>query len=107
LLPSTSDQNDQTDWYLFSHGGHTGGARARMDMDRFMNPLQMFLAEQVDLYTPIMAHCGPVPFLDKANGSRAPCSLCAPSCKGLQVHYTSAGYQFIAGKIKQAIEPLL
>ena len=67
----------------------------------------VFSGVQVDLYTPIMAHCGPVPFLDKANGSRAACSFCAPQCKALAVHYRGAGYEFIAKKIAQAIGPLL
>ena len=60
----------------------------------------------VDLYTPIMAQCGPVPFLDNATAGRAACELCAPSCKALSVHYTEAGYHFIASKIAQAIGPL-
>jgi hypothetical protein len=60
-------------------------------------------SEQVDLYTPIMAHCGPVPFLDKPTAGRTACSLCAPQCEALSVHYRSPGYQFIAQAIAQAI----
>jgi hypothetical protein len=50
----------------------------------------------VDLHTPLIAECGPTPWAD--NGTSA-CPLCAPHCKGLSVHYTSAGYDVITGLI--------
>ena len=52
----------------------------------------------VDLHTPLIKTCGPVPWAD--NGTNA-CSLCAPRCKGLSVHYDSAGYSVIANIIKE------
>lgn len=54
----------------------------------------------IDLYTPIMHECGPVPFAD--SGPHA-CRLCAPHCKSLAVHYTDVGYQFIAGIVHKAL----
>ena len=54
----------------------------------------------VDLYSPLIAMCGPVPWAD--DGPSA-CKLCAPLCKALSVHYTPEGYQFIASKILAAI----
>lgn len=56
--------------------------------------------EIIDLYTPIMDECGPVPFQD--TGSNA-CSLCAPNCANLSVHYSGDGYEFIAGVIADAL----
>ena len=50
----------------------------------------------VDLHTPLIAACGPVPWAD--NGTNA-CPLCAPQCKQLSVHYTSQGYKVIQGLI--------
>jgi len=57
----------------------------------------------IDVYTAIMDECGPVPFED--SGDHA-CSLCAPKCNGLQVHYSSAGYEFISEIIASAIQNL-
>ncbi len=54
----------------------------------------------VDLHTPLIKTCGPVPWLD--NGTNA-CSLCAPKCKALSVHYDSAGYTAIANIIKNSL----
>jgi len=54
----------------------------------------------IDLYTPIMAKCGPVPWSD--NGTAA-CALCAPRCRALGVHYSSAGYDFISDLIWKAV----
>jgi lysophospholipase L1-like esterase len=51
----------------------------------------------VDLHSPLIERCGPVPWAD--NGT-APCSLCAPRCKALSVHYDKAGYTVIASLIK-------
>lgn len=56
--------------------------------------------EVLDIYTPIMEQCGPVPFED--TGSRA-CSLCAPNCAKISVHYGGAGYEFIASMIADAL----
>ena len=54
----------------------------------------------VDLHTPLIAACGPVPWAD--NGTNA-CPLCAPQCKQLSVHYTSQGYKVIQGLIYDAL----
>lgn len=54
----------------------------------------------IDLYTPIMAECGPVPWAD--SGPKA-CLLCAPNCKSLAVHYTATGYNFIANIVAKAL----
>lgn len=54
----------------------------------------------VDLHTPLIKKCGPVPWAD--NGTNA-CSLCAPKCKALSVHYDSAGYNVIANIIKNSL----
>ena len=54
----------------------------------------------VDLHTPLIKTCGPVPWLD--NGTNA-CSLCAPKCKALSVHYDSAGYTAIANIINNSL----
>jgi len=53
----------------------------------------------IDLHTPLTKECGPVPWAD--NGTDA-CPLCAPKCKGLSVHYLTAGYQVIAGIVGKA-----
>lgn len=53
----------------------------------------------VDMHSPLIDICGPVPWAD--NGTDA-CELCAPDCKRLSVHYTPAGYQRIAGIIANA-----
>ena len=50
----------------------------------------------IDLHTPLIKECGPVPWQD--TGPNA-CQLCAPNCKGLSVHYGPAGYSKIAGLI--------
>ena len=57
----------------------------------------------IDIYTPIMQQCGPVPFRDE--GPTA-CSLCAPDCKNLAVHYTVTGYQFFAKHIMGELKAL-
>ena len=54
----------------------------------------------IDLYSPIMKECGPVPFQD--SGPRA-CRLCAPHCKALSVHYEQPGYEFIASIVAEAV----
>ena len=59
-----------------------------------------FSVDFVDLHTPLIAACGPVPWAD--NGTSA-CPLCAPKCKALSVHYTAAGYEVIQGLIYDAI----
>ena len=56
----------------------------------------------VDLYTPLIAKCGPVPWAD--TGANA-CALCAPNCKKLSVHYGQAGYEAIADLIWGAVGP--
>ncbi len=53
----------------------------------------------VDLHTPLINACGPVPWAD--TGANA-CHLCAPNCKKLSVHYTTSGYDFIADLIWNA-----
>ena len=53
----------------------------------------------IDLHTPLIKTCGAVPWADNGTGA---CSLCAPRCKGLSVHYTHAGYEVIAGIIAKA-----
>eukprot|EP00038_Savillea_parva_P007245 m.168811 g.168811 ORF g.168811 m.168811 type:complete len:325 (+) comp13008_c0_seq1:44-1018(+) len=57
----------------------------------------------LDLYDPLMAKCGPVPWADEGPNA---CSLCAPKCKSLVVHYTPAGYSVIASLILDAIRKL-
>eukprot|EP00750_Incisomonas_marina_P031689 INCI8277.9.p3 GENE.INCI8277.9~~INCI8277.9.p3 ORF type:complete len:139 (+),score=13.49 INCI8277.9:720-1136(+) len=47
----------------------------------------------LDLHTPIIERCGPVPWNDTGQNA---CDLCAPRCKTLSVHYTSVGYNWIA-----------
>lgn len=54
----------------------------------------------VDIYSRIMARCGPVPFADAGPKE---CQLCAPHCKALAVHYTGAGYKFIAEQVAAAL----
>ena len=54
----------------------------------------------VDLHTPLTRMCGPVPWAD--NGTNA-CSLCAPECKRLSVHYDNSGYSVIANLIKESL----
>ena len=53
----------------------------------------------VDLHTPLVSRCGPVPWAD--TGAKA-CPLCAPQCKSLSVHYDGAGYEVIAELIINA-----
>ena len=55
----------------------------------------------IDLYTPIMKQCGPVPFRD--TGPTA-CEYCAPDCKRLSVHYGPEGYAFIARTIARSLK---
>jgi lysophospholipase L1-like esterase len=57
----------------------------------------------VDLYSAVMAKCGPVPFQD--TGDKA-CSLCAPNCKGLSVHYSKPGYQFISSLVAAKLKSM-
>eukprot|EP00041_Stephanoeca_diplocostata_P017259 m.344224 g.344224 ORF g.344224 m.344224 type:complete len:338 (-) comp20642_c0_seq23:1299-2312(-) len=57
----------------------------------------------LDLYNPIISKCGPVPWAD--DGPSA-CSLCAPECKKLVVHYTPTGYEFIAAHVASKLEAL-
>ena len=57
----------------------------------------------IDIYTPIIDQCGPVPFAD--TGPKK-CGLCAPHCKALSVHYTGAGYHFIAEHVAAALKTL-
>ena len=56
----------------------------------------------VDLYAPLIAKCGPVPWAD--TGANA-CALCAPNCKKLSVHYSQAGYELIADLVWDAVGP--
>lgn len=56
--------------------------------------------EIIDVYTPIMDQCGPVPFQDTGSQS---CSLCAPNCAKIKVHYSQDGYEFIAGVIADGL----
>ncbi len=53
----------------------------------------------IDLHSPLIKTCGAVPWAD--NGTSA-CSLCAPDCKRLAVHYTRAGYEVIAHTVAEA-----
>ena len=55
----------------------------------------------IDIYAAIIDQCGPVPFVDVG---RKKCGLCAPHCKALTVHYTGAGYHFIAGHVAAALK---
>jgi lysophospholipase L1-like esterase len=57
----------------------------------------------LDLYAAVTQKCGGVPWADQ--GPIA-CPLCAPKCKALSVHYTPAGYNFIASHILEAIQKL-
>lgn len=57
----------------------------------------------LDLYTPLIEKCGPVPWAD--DGPSA-CPLCAPNCKALSVHYEPAGYSVIASLILEAVKAL-
>ena len=50
----------------------------------------------IDLHTPLINKCGPVPWADQGPNA---CVLCAPHCKQLSVHYSSAGYNVIADLI--------
>lgn len=54
----------------------------------------------VDLHTPLVRTCGPVPWAD--TGPEA-CPLCAPQCTALSVHYAAAGYEKIASIIWSAV----
>lgn len=53
----------------------------------------------IDLHTPLIKRCGAVPWADSGTDA---CSLCAPECKSLSVHYTRAGYEVIAHIVAQA-----
>lgn len=55
----------------------------------------------VDLHRPLINQCGPTPWAD--NGTHA-CTLCAPRCKALSVHYSAAGYEVIAKLIWDAVQ---
>lgn len=54
----------------------------------------------VDLHSPLVSECGPVPWADQ--GPKA-CGLCAPQCKQLSVHYSKAGYERIAALVWAAV----
>jgi hypothetical protein len=58
----------------------------------------------LDIYTPNMAQCSPVPFTDDGPNK---CKLCASHRKALTVHYTGAGYHFIAGHVVAALNSTL
>jgi hypothetical protein len=51
-----------------------------------------------------MAQCSPVPFTDDGPNK---CKLCASHRKALTVHYTGAGYHFIAGHVVAALNSTL
>ena len=55
--------------------------------------------QYIDLHTPLIQRCGPVPWAD--NGTAA-CPLCAPKCKALSVHYQRSGYEVIARLVANA-----
>mmetsp|Transcript_20842 Transcript_20842/g.54173 ORF Transcript_20842/g.54173 Transcript_20842/m.54173 type:complete len:338 (+) Transcript_20842:22-1035(+) len=57
----------------------------------------------LDMYTPLINECGPVPWADEGPNA---CTLCAPDCKALSVHYTKAGYNVIASHVLAAIKAL-
>ena len=85
-----------------SHQNTEEDATVQILNERAMKVMKTAKVPVIDMYTPLIKECGAVPWAD--SGPTA-CKLCAPECQKLHVHYTPAGYEFIAKRVLAALAP--